>query len=182
MGVFGKFFAFLSGPHQAPHRAGQVTAAPDEVVQPVQAERRKNKRIDARRGTRVLVIDDSTTVLTVFRKFLASVGYVVYEAENAEKGLELAAREKPELIFLDILLPGMNGFAALRHIRRAPLTSDIPVIMISGNEQATEQFYASKIGADDFMKKPFKRGDMFKRIEPLLDEDRIPRHNRARPA
>ncbi len=79
---------------------------------------------------------------------------------------------KPDLIFLDIVLPGMNGFGALRVIRKDPTTQHIPVIMISGNEHATEQFYANKIGADDFMKKPFSRFEVFARIEVLLDANR----------
>ena len=69
----------------------------------------------------------------------------------------------------------MNGFTALRMIRRDPLTRDIPVIMMSGNEQAMEQFYGSRIGADDFMKKPFSRDELFFRIENLLDNDCVPR-------
>jgi len=69
----------------------------------------------------------------------------------------------------------MNGFAALRVLRRDPVTKLIPVIMISGNELATEEFYANRIGADDFMKKPFGRSEVFTRIERLLDADRVPR-------
>ena len=67
----------------------------------------------------------------------------------------------------------MNGFAALRLMRRDPLTLHIPVIMISGNEQATEQFYVKRIGADDFMKKPFSRHEVFARIESLVEEKRL---------
>jgi twitching motility two-component system response regulator PilH len=80
----------------------------------------------------------------------------------------------PHLIFLDIVLPGMNGFNALRVLRRDPLTRHIPIIMISGNEQATEEFYVHRIGADDFMKKPFARAEVFARIERLMDEDGTP--------
>jgi DNA-binding response OmpR family regulator len=81
----------------------------------------------------------------------------------------------PAIVFLDIVLPGMNGFSALRMIRRNPLTRDIPVIMMSGNEQATEQFFGTRIGADDFLKKPFSRFEVFSRIERLLDDSLIPR-------
>ena len=140
-----------------------------------QEERRQRERINARPGTRVLVIDDSRTVIAVFRKILYSAGYNVFDAEDAETGIEIALKERPELIFLDIVLPGMNGFAALRTMRKNPLTRDIPIIMISGNEQAAEQFYANKIGADDFMKKPFSRSEVFARIEALLDERQHPR-------
>jgi len=71
-------------------------------------------------------------------------------------------------------LPGMNGFAALRLLRRDPITRDVPIIMISGNEQATEQFFGTRIGADDFMKKPFSRFEVFARIERLLDSNCVP--------
>lgn len=137
-------------------------------------ERRARSRVDAREGTRALIIDDSPTIVVALRKILGSAGYVVLEALNAEKGVELARTQKPDLIFLDIVLPGMNGFAALRLMRRDPVTRDIPVIMISGNEQATEQFFGTRIGADDFMKKPFSRFEVFARVERLLDANRVP--------
>ena len=138
-------------------------------------ERRTRERVNAREGTRVLIIDDSKTVVTAIKKLLRSVGYETLEAFDAETGLGMIHEHSPELIFLDIMLPGMNGFTALRTIRRDPLTRDIPVIMMSGNEQAMEQFYGSRIGADDFMKKPFSRDELFFRIEQLLDDDFVPR-------
>jgi len=139
-------------------------------------DRRQRDRTNAREGTRVLIIDDSPTIVAALRKILRSQKYEVLEAFDAETGLEVVKNAQPELIFLDIVLPAMNGFAALRVIRRDPAMTNIPVIMISGNEQATEQFYANRIGADDFMKKPFSRAEVFIRIEALLDEDHIPRH------
>ncbi len=139
------------------------------------AERRRQKRTNAREGTRVLVIDDSPTIVAALRKILRSAKYEVIEALDAESGLEIARNNPPELIFLDIVLPAMNGFAALRVMRKDPAMTQIPVIMISGNEQATEQFYANRIGADDFMKKPFNRYEVFARIERLLDAERVPR-------
>jgi CheY-like chemotaxis protein len=146
-----------------------------EVEATAPAERRLRQRRNARAGTRVLIIDDSPTIVAVLRKMLRTVGCVTLEALDAEKGIELARTERPDLIFLDIILPGMNGFAALRALRRNPLTVRIPVIMMSGNEQATEQFFGSRIGVDDFMKKPFSRAEVFARIERLLDVELIPR-------
>ena len=102
-------------------------------------------------------------------------GYVVREATNGELALWSATKRAPDLILLDIRMPGMNGFGALRVLRKDASTQHIPVIMISGNEHATEQFYANRIGADDFMKKPFNRYEVFARIEQLLDADRIPK-------
>jgi DNA-binding response OmpR family regulator len=132
-------------------------------------ERRQRPRTTARAGTRVLVVDDSPTVVALLRKYLAQNGFVILEAADAEQGLAMARSEQPDLIFLDIVMPGMNGFAALRALRHDARTVDIPVVMISGNAQATEQFYAQRIGADDFMRKPFTREDVFSRIERRLD-------------
>lgn len=139
------------------------------------ADRRNRKRKNARHGATALIIDDSPTVVAALRRILRSAGYVTKDAGDAEQGLAMIAEAKPDLIFLDIVLPGMNGFGALRAIRKDPSTLHIPVVMISGNEHATEQFYANKIGADDFMKKPFSRFEVFAHIELLLDADRMPR-------
>lgn len=138
-------------------------------------ERRKRERVDARAGTKALIIDDSATVVAALKKILRSAGYATMEASDAEGGLEIARGKHPDIIFLDIVLPGMNGFAALRALRRDEATRDIPVIMISGNELATEQFFGSRIGADDFMKKPFSRLEVFARIGRLLDDELVPR-------
>lgn len=138
------------------------------------AERRDKPRVNAREGTRVLIVDDSPTIVALLRKLLQQNGYATLEAGDAEEGIRMAQAEAPDLIFLDIVLPGMNGFAALRQLRRDPRTKDIPIIMISGNEQATEQFYAQRIGADDFMKKPFSRAEVFMRIERLLNAEKVP--------
>lgn len=143
-------------------------------------ERRGRNRRNARAGSRMLVIDDSPTIVALLKRMLQQNQYEVLEAFDAESGIEIARREVPDLIFLDIVLPGMDGFNALRTLRRDPATRDVPIIMISGNAQATEQFYVQRIGADDFMKKPFSRAEVFSRIEPLLDEEGIPRHS-ARP-
>ena len=139
-------------------------------------ERRGRNRRNARAGSRMLVIDDSPTIVALLKRMLQQNQYEVLEAFDAESGIEIARREVPDLIFLDIVLPGMDGFNALRTLRRDPATRDVPIIMISGNAQATEQFYVQRIGADDFMKKPFSRAEVFNRIEALLDADGIPRH------
>ncbi len=138
-------------------------------------ERREKPRINPREGTRVLIIDDSPTIVALLKKILQQSGLSTLEAGDAETGVAMALAQRPNLIFLDIVLPGMNGFAALRQLRKEPATRETPVIMISGNEQATEQFYAQRIGADDFMKKPFSRSEVFARIERLLDPDMVPK-------
>ena len=167
MGILDQLKALFGRPAMVP-ASQPLTAAPAP-------ERRLQPRQNARDGTRVLIIDDSKTVLAVLRKFLRSAGYETIECLDAESGLVALREQKPELVFLDIMLPGMNGFAALRAIRRDPQTRGTPVIMMSGNEQAMEQFFGTRIGADDFMKKPFSRHEVFFHVERLLDEEGIPR-------
>jgi DNA-binding response OmpR family regulator len=174
------------GPKPEPARPAAVpatAAAPSAAAEGGNPtpERRLKPRTNARPGTRMLVIDDSATIVALLSRMLRQNEYHVLEAEDAETGLEIARTQSPELIFLDIVLPGMDGFAALRQLRRDPYTRDIPVIMISGNEQATEQFYVHRIGADDFMKKPFSRAEVFARIERLLDANQVPKRLPALP-
>jgi twitching motility two-component system response regulator PilH len=157
---------------------GSSAREPEETS----AERRARTRANPREGSCVLVIDDSPTILKVLKRFLESARCVVLEAPDARVGLELALTQKPALIFLDIVMPGINGFAALRALRKNPRTKDTPVIMMSGNEQATAQFFGAHIGADDFMKKPFSRFEVFARIERLLDENQTPRRHQTETA
>lgn len=168
VGIFDKIRSTLAN-------AESGTGVDTESGMHIKGERRRKKRLNARDDTRALIIDDSPTVVFALKKILRSAGFITFDAEEAEAGVELARAEKPDLIFLDIILPGANGFAVLRTLRRDPLTRHIPVIMISGNEQATELFFGSRIGADDFMKKPFSRFEVFARIERLLDKDMVPR-------
>lgn len=155
------------------------TTAGTPAAHAVPSERRKLWRPRVRSGTRVLVIDDSKTVVVALTRMLAQNGYDTLSAGDAETGITLARSKRPHLIFLDIVLPGMNGFNALRALRKDAQTQAIPIIMISGNDQAVEQFYVERIGADDFMKKPFERHEVFTRIERLLGPDLIPRRRTA---
>ena len=175
------FDRFRSRP-KTPQPPTTPLAWADDTLAAAAGERRSRTRVNARQGATALIIDDSATVIAALRKILLSAGFVTRNAFDAEKGLELIAQEKPDLVFLDIVLPGMNGFNALRAIRKDASTQHIPVIMISGNEHATEQFYANRIGADDFMKKPFSREEVFARIESLLDSNRVPQRKGALPA
>ena len=99
-----------------PERAAAVPDTPPD--------RRTRKRRNAKRGLTALIIDDSPTIIAALSKTLRSAGYVTVEAATAEIGVEMAKQSRPHLIFLDIVLPGMNGFAALRLLRKDPQTQD----------------------------------------------------------
>lgn len=127
----------------------------------------------AQAGTRVLVVDDSPTICAVLSRVLTQDDYLTQTANDGEQALELARAEQPELIFLDIVLPGISGFAVLRALRHDPLTAGIPIVMISGNPQATEQFYVQRYGADDFIRKPFGRDEVAASIDALVRAGRL---------
>nr|WP_329743529.1 response regulator [Dyella sp. A6] len=124
-------------------------------------------------GTRMLVVDDSPTICAVLGRMLERDGYAVQKAVDGESALEWAGEMQPQLIFLDIVLPGINGFAVLRALRHDPRTAHIPIVMISGNPQATEQFYVQRFGADDFIKKPFGHAEVNASIQQLVRAGRL---------
>lgn len=137
-------------------------------------ERRGDERIRASLGARVLVVDDSATIRAVLGKMLAQDSYEVLVAADGESAVTLAQAQLPDLIFLDIVLPGMSGFAVLRALRRDSRTRTTPIIMMSGNQQATEQFYVQRFGADGFIKKPFGRAEVFHAVRSLVQAGRMP--------
>lgn len=145
-------------------------------------DRRQRYRLHARRGLRVLIVDDSRTIVAALSHMLSQNGYETTSAEDAESALQMASDDPPDLIFLDIVLPGMSGFTALRRLRRSAATKTVPVIMISGNPQAVEEFYLKKIGADGFMKKPFGRYEVFSRIAALVSDGELPGRGQTEPA
>lgn len=144
-------------------------------------ERRADERVRASLGARVLVVDDSATIRAVLGKMLAQDSYEVLVAPDGESAVTLAQAQLPDLIFLDIVLPGMSGFAVLRALRRDSRTRTTPIIMMSGNQQATEQFYVQRFGADGFVKKPFGRADVFHAIRSLVQAGRMPGRLEAAP-
>lgn len=137
-------------------------------------ERRRRTRIDAPRGSHILVVDDSSTIRQALMHMLGQAGYGVRGAETGEEAIEMAEALTPDLIFLDIVLPGMSGFSALRKLRKMPSTQQVPIVMISGNSRAADQFFLERVGADDFIHKPFGRLEVFSCIERLVRSGLMP--------
>ncbi len=148
-------------------KAERVSASP-EPDEPTFKERRRRPRVDAPKGTKILVIDDALTIRRTLEHMLSQSGYRVSLAEDATTGLEMADQHGPDLIILDIVLPDLSGFRTLRRLRRDAGTRHIPVIMISGNSGAIEKFFLQRVGADDFIQKPFGRLEVFSAIERLV--------------
>ena len=124
-------------------------------------ERRTKERANLPDEATVLIVDDSRTAIAVLKKTLEPTGYSIISAGSAEEGIEMAKVHLPDIILMDVIMPGLNGFQATRILRKETLTQHIPIIIISGNEQATEKFWGLRIGANGFLAKPVERGELY---------------------
>jgi two-component system KDP operon response regulator KdpE len=113
----------------------------------------------------ILVVDDEPQIRRVMRTTLSSQGYVITEARTGEEALELMRKERPDLILLDVNMPGMGGLEACREIRRA---SDAPIIMLTIRNAERDKVAALDAGADDYVVKPFGIEELLARIRAAL--------------
>ncbi|MDH3354273.1 MAG: response regulator [Chromatiales bacterium] len=143
----------------------------NEVVEPDQSYAEINLHIG--HEMEILIIDDSKTVQYLMKKMLMQRGYDVLQAYDGKSGIILAKKHKPSLIIMDVMMPGMNGFQATRFIRNDADIADIPIVIISGNKQASEKFWAAKLGASHYMAKPFTRSDLFKTLDKTLHVESV---------
>ena len=132
-------------------------------------ERRQRVRIRPPEDTTVLIVDDSRTAIFMLKQVLTQGGYKTVDAATGEGGITIANQTKPDLILMDVVMPGMNGFQATREIRKNPTTENIPIIMVSGNQQGTDQIWGTRLGANGFLPKPVNRQELFSKVETLLN-------------
>lgn len=119
---------------------------------------------------KILIIDDSPTDTRVFSNVLERNGFVVITADNAEDGIATAKRELPDLVLMDVILPGMNGFQATRALSRDAATQHIPVIIVSTKNMETDRVWGLRQGAKDYLVKPPSERELIGRIKALLPE------------
>ncbi len=117
---------------------------------------------------RILVVDDSPTEMFRFREILQRNGHQVIEATNGADGVAVARAEKPDLVLMDVVMPGMNGFQATRQITRGAETSTIPVVIVSTKDQETDRVWGRRQGASDYLTKPVDEQALMKVITQLL--------------
>jgi two-component system, OmpR family, KDP operon response regulator KdpE len=121
----------------------------------------------------ILVVDDEPQIRRVMRSTLSAQGYVITEAKSGEEGIETVRKERPDLVLLDMNMPGMGGIEACREIRRA---SDAPIIMLTVRKAERDKVAALDAGADDYVVKPFGFEELLARIRAALR-----RHSTADP-
>ena len=128
------------------------------------------------RGARVLVVDDDDQILRVIRNNLAAHGYEVYTAGSGEEALDGFERHHPDLILLDLGLPGMDGLAVIQRIRE---THQTPIVVLSARSGEPDKVDALDLGADDYLLKPFGLGELLARVRVALRHAARPAHGTA---
>ncbi|HOR12501.1 MAG TPA: response regulator transcription factor [Clostridia bacterium] len=113
----------------------------------------------------ILVIDDDKNILEIISLYLSKEGFTVYTGERGDTALELFKKIKPALVVLDVMLPGMDGFAVLNQLRAE---SEVPIIMLTARGGTPERVQGLELGADDYMPKPFDAKELLARIKAVL--------------
>lgn len=116
---------------------------------------------------KVLVVDDSKTELMFMSSLLAKRGLSVRTASDADEALDQLAEERPDLILMDVVMPGKNGFQLTRMINRNPEYADIPIFMCTSKNQETDRVWGLRQGARDYITKPVDAGELFNKIDAL---------------
>lgn len=119
--------------------------------------------------TRILVVDDETTVRQTVVAYLEREGYTVYAAADGVSALEAFRAHGPDLIVLDIMLPGLDGLEVLRQVRQ---TSDVYVLLLTARADETDKIVGLTVGADDYLTKPFSPRELVARIKAILRRGR----------
>jgi len=116
-------------------------------------------------NAKILVIDDEPSIVNLVTAYLKPEGYEVYTASDGESGLKAARAFKPDLIVLDVMLPGMDGIELLTRLRRE---SDVYVIMLTARTEETDKIVGLTVGADDYVTKPFSPRELTARVKAAL--------------
>ncbi|MCU4603337.1 response regulator [Acinetobacter ursingii] len=118
---------------------------------------------------RILIVDDSPTETFRFREILTKHGFEVIEASNGADGVTMAQAEQPDLVLMDVVMPGVNGFQATREISRGDNTKHIPVVIVSTKDQATDRVWGKRQGARDYLTKPIEESQLIDVIKQHLN-------------
>lgn len=117
---------------------------------------------------KVLIVDDEPHIRTVLRGYLAAEGFEVVEAADGETAVESARRDPPDLVLLDVMLPGIDGLEVLRRVRAV---SDVSVILVTARAEEVDKLVGLGVGADDYVTKPFSPREVTARVKAVLRRD-----------
>ncbi len=121
-------------------------------------------------GKTVLCADDDLEILSLVTRHVRSMGATVLEASDGEEALKVAKREKPDLIVLDVMMPGMSGWEVCRAVREDDSLSETGVLMLTGIGERLNEMTSPLYGADDFLDKPFELEDLDSKLRGVLEK------------
>ena len=119
-------------------------------------------------NSKILIVDDEEDILTLLEYNLKKAGFKVISADDGPEAIELAKKEKPALIILDIMLPSMEGTEVCKAIKRDDATSHIPIIMLTAKGEEVDRIVGLELGADDYITKPFSPRELVLRVKAVL--------------
>lgn len=122
----------------------------------------------------ILIVEDDEDIVEMIAYNLKRDGYKIISAFRGEDGLSLAKKNLPDLIILDIMLPGMDGFEVCKSLKNNALTEKIPIIMLTAKSQESDKIVGLELGADDYVTKPFSPRELIARIKAVLRRHRAP--------
>ncbi|SRR6266487_307404 len=129
----------------------------------------------SKRGASILVVDDEREIVRALRRSLNAHGFTVLTASNGEEAVEMFSQQRPDLMLLDLLLPGMSGLEVCRRVR---MTSNLPIIVLSVKDAEHDKVEALDLGADDYVAKPFGMNEVLARVRVALRRvARAPSHD-----
>ncbi|MDH3456203.1 MAG: response regulator, partial [Gemmatimonadota bacterium] len=123
-------------------------------------------------GTKVLLVDDEDQLRKVMKDLLERDGYEVTEAADGVEALDQVDRHAPDIIVLDLNLPGLDGYGVLTHLRSRPATQDMPVVVLTARGDEESEVRVFEMGADDFLSKPFRARALSVRLQAVLGRRR----------
>ena len=116
---------------------------------------------------KILIVDDSPTERHVLNDMLTKAGYEVVASDNGEDAILKVKTAKPDVILMDIVMPGLNGFQATRAISRDPQTRSVPIIICTSKSQETDKIWGMRQGARDYIVKPVNRDELLEKIAAI---------------
>jgi DNA-binding response OmpR family regulator len=132
-------------------------------------------------AARILVVDDDRSIIKVLRGYLEQAGYQVLTAGDGETALHMLRHERPDLVILDLMMPGRDGWDVTRVVRGDPVLAALPVIMLTARVEDTDKIVGLELGADDYVTKPFNGREVVARVNALLRRTRLDRMPAAAP-
>lgn len=121
---------------------------------------------------KILIIEDDPSFLRAVSHIVEKEGYNVTTASNGMTGLRMAKEDKPDLLILDVMLPGLDGFEICSRLRNEPETAKLPIIMLSAKGQEADRTTGLKVGADEYLTKPVNRELLLEKLTSLLAKER----------